>query len=95
VEELLMNPTQRIVYSAGNGEVEVYEVQIPEEWTGRTLGELLQPLKNCYPVALSRAGKSSLPDTATVLQAGDMLNFSSTFEGMGSMMARLFNKAEA
>ena len=95
VEELLMNPTQRMVYSAGNGEVEVYEVQIPEEWTGRTLGELLQPLKNCYPVALSRAGKSSLPDTGTVLQAGDMLNFSSTFEGMGAMMARLFNKAEA
>jgi trk system potassium uptake protein TrkA len=95
VEELLMNPTQRMVYSAGNGEVEVYEVQIPEEWTGRTLGELLQPLKNCFPVALSRAGKSSLPDTGTVLQAGDMLNFSSTFEGMGAMMARLFNKAEA
>ena len=46
VEELLMNPSQKMVYSAGNGEVEVYEVQIPEEWNGRTLGELLDPLKN-------------------------------------------------
>jgi trk system potassium uptake protein TrkA len=95
VEELLMNPTQRMVYSAGNGEVEVYEVQSPEEWAGRTLGELLQPLKNCYPVALSRAGKSFLPDTDTVLEAGDLLNFSSTFEGMGAMMNRLSKKAEA
>jgi trk system potassium uptake protein TrkA len=95
VEELLVNPTQRMVYSAGNGEVEVYEVQIPEEWTGRTLGELLQPLKNCYPVALSRAGKSSLPDAATVLLAGDLLNFSSTFEGMGALMNRLLKRGEA
>lgn len=95
VEELLMNPSQRMVYSAGNGEVEVYEVQIPDEWNGRTLGELLEPLKNCYPVALSRAGKAFLPEMGTMLQSGDLLNFSSTFEGMGEMMARLSRKAEA
>jgi trk system potassium uptake protein TrkA len=95
VEELLMNPTQRMVYSAGNGEVEVYEVQIPDEWSDRTLAELLQPLKECFPVALSRAGKSSLPDLQVELQEGDLLSFSSTFEGMRAMMARLSNKAEA
>lgn len=95
VEELMMNPTQRMVYSAGNGEVEVYEVQIPEEWHGRTLGELLDPLKSCYPVALSRAGKSFLPVGDTELQSGDLLNFSSTFEGMRAMMARLNQKVEA
>ena len=95
VEELMMNPTQRMVYSAGNGEVEVYEVQIPEEWHSRSLGELLEPLMNCYPVALSRAGKAFLPEMGTSLQAGDLLNFSSTFEGMGAMMARLSRKAEA
>lgn len=91
----MMNPTQRMVYSAGNGEVEIYEVQIPEEWNGRTLEELLEPLKNCYPAALSRAGKSFLPEAEMSLQAGDLLNFSSTFEGMRAMMARLNGKAEA
>lgn len=95
VEELMMNPTQRVVYSAGNGEVEVYEVQIPEEWDGRTLAELLEPLPNCYVVALSRAGKAFLPNPETSLRAGDLLNFSSTFEGMRAMMARLSKKAEA
>ncbi|HEX5836477.1 MAG TPA: TrkA family potassium uptake protein [Anaerolineales bacterium] len=95
VEELMMNPTQRMVYSAGNGEVEVYEVQIPGEWNGRTLGELLQPLEECFPVAISKAGKSSLPDLQMELQEGDLLNFSSTFEGMRAMMARLSGKAEA
>jgi trk system potassium uptake protein TrkA len=95
VEELLMNPSQRMVYSAGNGEVEVYEVRIPEEWDGRTLGELLEPLKQCYPVALSRAGRSSLPDSGMKLQTGDMLNVSSTFEGIGELTARLSKKEGA
>jgi trk/ktr system potassium uptake protein len=95
VEELLINPSQRAVYSAGNGEVEVYEMPIPEEWNGHTLNELLGPLKNCYPVALSRAGRSSLPEANTKLQTGDLLNVSSTFEGIGALTARLSKKAEA
>ncbi|HSL46005.1 MAG TPA: TrkA family potassium uptake protein [Anaerolineales bacterium] len=94
VEELLMNPSQRMVYSAGNGEVEVYEAQIPEEWQGRTLGELLEPLEQCFPVALSRAGRSSLPDANIRLQTGDLLNVSSTFEGIGALTARLSRKPE-
>jgi len=95
VEELLMNPSQRMVYSAGNGEVEVYELQIPEQWDGHTLGELLDPLRDCYPVALSRAGRSSLPEAGTKLQTGDMLDVSSTFEGIGALTARLSKEAEA
>ena len=95
VEELLMNPSQRMVYSAGNGEVEVYEMQIPKEWDGRTVGALLQPLKDCYPVALSRAGRSFLPDAGMQMQTGDMLNVSSTFEGIGALTTRLSQKAEA
>lgn len=95
VEELLMNPTQRMVYSAGNGEVEVYEVQIPEEWDGRSLGELMEPLKQCYPVALSRAGRSSLPEAKATLQTGDLLAVSSTYEGIGALTARLSRQAEA
>jgi trk system potassium uptake protein TrkA len=94
VEELLMNPSQKAVYSAGNGEVEVYEVIIPENWNGHTLGQLLDALKQCYPVALSRAGRASLPEMETVLQTGDLLNVSSTFEGIGALTARLSNKAE-
>lgn len=96
VEELLMNPAEKVVYSTGNGEVEVYEVRIPERWDGVTMGELLSPLKQCYPVALTRAGRASLPDAGTKLQTGDLLNVSSTFEGISALTARLSsNKAEA
>jgi trk system potassium uptake protein TrkA len=94
VEELLMNPSQRMVYSAGNGEVEVYEVQIPDGWNGRTLGDLLSPLTQCYPVALSRAGHALLPELTLRLQADDLLDVSSTFEGIGELTARLSIKAE-
>ena len=95
VEELLMNPMQKVVYSPGNGEVEIYEVLIPEEWNNRTLGELLDKLNGCYPVALSRAGRAFLPESNTMLQEGDLLNVSSTFEGIGALTARLSKKAEA
>jgi len=93
VEEMLMNPSEKVVYSAGNGEVEIYEVRIPEEWSGRTLGELLSPLKECRPVALTRAGRASLPEVGTKLQEDDLLNVSSTFEGIRMLTERLSSKA--
>lgn len=95
VEELLMNPLQKVVYSPGNGEVEIYEVVIPEEWNNRTLGEMLDQLNGCYPVALSRAGRASLPEADTMLHEGDLLNVSSTFEGILALTSRLSRKAEA
>ncbi len=95
VEELLINPSQRMIYSAGNGEVEVYEIIIPETWSGSTLGKLLEPLKQCFPVAVSRAGRSALPELGTVLQSGDALNISTTYDGIGALTARLSEKAEA
>ena len=95
VEELLTNPVQKTVYSAGNGEVEVYEVTIPEHWEGLMLGALLHPLPQCYPVALTRAGRSVLPEAALKLQPGDVLNVSSTFEGIRELTARLEKKEKA
>ncbi len=94
VEELLTNPSQKMVYSAGNGEVEVYEVIIPETWNGRTLGELLKSLAQCYPVALTRAGRSSLPEAGTELKTGDVLDVSSTFEGIGALTSRLMESVK-
>ncbi|HET6846291.1 MAG TPA: TrkA family potassium uptake protein [Anaerolineales bacterium] len=95
VEELLTNPQQKTVYSAGNGEVEVYEVTIPEGLKGSTIADLLKTLPQCYPVAITRAGRSMLPSADLRLEPGDVLNVSSTFEGIGLLTARLEKKAEA
>jgi trk system potassium uptake protein TrkA len=94
VEELLINPAEKVVYSAGNGEIEIYEVRIPKEWEDRTLSELLENNKECRPVALTRAGRSSLPDATTVLQADDLLNVSSTFEGIRALTTCLSRKGK-
>jgi len=94
VEEMLMNPSEKVVYSAGNGEVEIYEIRIPDEWNDHTVGDLLGTLKECRPVALTRAGRSFIPDAETKFQSGDLLNVSSTFAGIGVLTARLSNKAE-
>jgi len=95
VEEVLMNPSEKVVYSAGNGEVEIYEVRIPDEWNKHTLGELMEPLKECRLVALTRAGRACLPDMEIELQADDLLNVSTTFEGISALTARLSKEAEA
>jgi trk system potassium uptake protein TrkA len=95
VEELLTNPVQKMVYSTGNGEVEVYEFVMPEHWKGLTVGELLIPLPQCYPVALTRAGRSVLPRADMRLEPGDVLDVSSTVEGIGLLAARLEKKAKA
>jgi len=50
----------RTVFSAGNGEVEIYEVTLPEAWRGRRLHELAS-CEGCALVALTRAGKAVLP----------------------------------
>ncbi len=95
VEELLTNPSQKMVFSAGNGEVEVYELVVPDLWNGRKLGEMLSGLTECYPVALTRAGKSLLPSADIELQRGDVFHISSTFDGIGLLNARLELKGEA
>jgi trk system potassium uptake protein TrkA len=95
VEELLTNPAQKTVYSAGNGEVEVYELIVPDAWSGHSLGELLDSATQIYPVAVTRAGRSFLPDTSIVLEGGDVVHVSSTFEGIGTLYARLSKKGEA
>lgn len=94
VEELLTNPAQKTVYSAGNGEVEVYELIVPDGWAGHPLGELLESPTPVYPVAVTRAGRSFLPDTSILLEAGDIVHVSSTFEGIGALYARLTKKGE-
>jgi len=93
VEELLNNPSHKAVYSAGNGEVEVYETIIPDAWNDHTLKELLDPIKKCYPVALARAGSSSLPEAEMRLKVDDVLYVSTTFDGIGALTARLSGKA--
>lgn len=94
-EELLTSVTSRAVFSAGNGEVEIYELIIPESWNGRTWNELCVGNSGTLPVALSRAGRAMLPTPDMQMQSGDVLNVSATFDGIKSLRARLGLGTEA
>jgi len=92
IEELLSGNAVFTVFSAGNGEVEIYEMTIPEMWNGHRLIEIINRTKQCLPVALTRAGRSSLPTDDDLLQTGDVLDVSATMEGIAALRACLAGK---
>jgi len=87
-EEMLHHNDVRTVFSAGNGEVEIYEIVIPAAWHGRRLGELLAQ-DACRAVALTRAGRATLPLAEISLEAGDMIHLSATDAGIEALYERL------
>jgi len=92
IEEMLVSASVHTVYSAGNGEVEIYELDVPQNWNGHVLGELLGRSGQYLPVALTHAGHSSLPVADTILVTGDLLNVSATAEGIATLRASLTGK---
>jgi len=89
IEELIYHTDVRMVYSAGNGEVEIYEVIVPEKWNNRTLSALLNPQSSCTVVAVTRAGRAFLPNRDTVLETGDILYLSATMAGIDGVRDQL------
>lgn len=88
IEELLYPSFAKCVFSAGNGEVEIYELSVPETWHGRSLQDLLHT-SQCVVVALTRAGKAMLPSHEERLETGDILHLSSTMEGIQALREQL------
>lgn len=88
IEQLLIHPGMQSISSAGNGEVQVYEMTVPPEWRGRKLSEFV-PLEHAIPVALARNGKGILPRPETVLEPQDILQVSSTSEGVKILRERV------
>lgn len=95
IQELLLDPSFRTIFSAGNGEVEIYEMMISPAWDEKPIGELLRGNPGCLPVALTRAGSAILPNAETLLQAGDLLNVSATFAGIKNLRSQLVSGKEA
>ena len=91
IEELLYSLEARMVFSAGNGEVELYEFLIPQLWEDRPLNDLI-PQQDCQPPALTRAGRATLPRSDTVLKQGDLLLVGATLEGITILRQRLENQ---
>jgi trk system potassium uptake protein len=88
IEQLLLHPSLQSVYAAGNGEVQIYEVSVPDGWKDRRLSELV-PAGSALPVSVARGGRALLPAGDFVLQSQDVLQVSATAEGAALLRQRL------
>lgn len=95
VQELLIDPSFRAVFSAGNGEVEMYEMYISSKWNGMSVSELLKGCSEIVTVALTRAGRAELPSQSATLNQGDILTVSATLEGVRALREKLQESKEA
>ncbi|KXK15473.1 MAG: potassium uptake protein [Chloroflexi bacterium OLB14] len=89
MQELLNDSSFRAVFSAGNGEVEMYEMYIPQKWDGMSISELMKGCAEIVSLALTRAGKAEIPSSEAVLHQGDVLTVSATFKGAKSLRTKL------
>lgn len=88
IEQLILHSELENVGAAGNGEVQFYEIDVPDEWAGRSMAELV-PAEHAIPIALTRGGKTCLPNSVFTLQAHDLLQVSATAEGASVLRKRL------
>ncbi len=90
IEELLVDTGMRTVFSAGNGEVEVYELPITAALNDHQIADLIT-CSTCKPLALTRAGKAFIPEFTTIIETGDILTVVATMDGIQSTRANLAN----
>jgi trk system potassium uptake protein len=88
LEELLYHVEMRPVFSAGNGEVEIYEFTVPEAWVGQPIYKLLPP-HDCVLAGLTRAGTALLPDMNFQFVEGDVILVSATLNGIEELRNRI------
>jgi len=89
VEEMLYHSEMRSVFSAGNGEVEIYEYSVPRELIGRKLSDLINGMANIMVVSVTRTGRASLPAGDFTLECGDVIHLSADFEGISAFRNRV------
>lgn len=84
IEQLLLHPGLRSLVAAGNGEVQLYEITVPEAWAGRALRDVL-PAGQALPSSVVRGGRALLPDPGFELHDNDLLQVSATAEGAAAL----------
>jgi len=93
IEELLYHKELRSVFSAGNGEIEIYEFTIPASWNGKRFVDLTINLQ-CHLVSITRVGVATLPDEDGIFKTGDIVLVSATMNGIQDLQKRLASNKE-
>ncbi|HMN14221.1 MAG TPA: TrkA family potassium uptake protein [Bellilinea sp.] len=88
IEELLENEDYSTLFSAGNGEVEVYEIEVPASLDGKTVKDI-SSVEEALVMSVSRTGKAHFPVQDFELKSGDLLHIGATFEGIKAFQSML------
>jgi trk system potassium uptake protein TrkA len=88
VEQLIINPGLQSVYSAGNGEVHLFEFIIPASLTGKRISDVITNTE-IIASALTHAGRTQMPKPDTLLEEHDILLVSATAQGASTLQKLL------
>jgi len=86
--EMICDDPMRVLFSPGDGEVEIDEIVAPESWHGRRLGDIL-PAEETIPVSLTRCGRAMLPSLDMLVEKGDVIHLSATPVGSAALRQQL------
>lgn len=89
----VMPTDDNVEWTVGSGEVVVIGTTAPEAYIGKPLEEVREPGKVTV-VAMSRLGRTVIPETKTVIQEGDFLHLSVLRSILPDLLARLAMKKE-
>jgi trk system potassium uptake protein TrkA len=87
-EQIILHFGLRNLGSVGNGDIQLYELNIPADWDGKPVTELV-PTDQVALGAITRGGKSQIPPANLILQEHDILQVSATSQGAGLLRQRL------
>jgi len=90
IQEMILHADIQTIFSTGNGEVEIYEISIPDGWAGKRLADLLSSPEVIF-VSIARAGHAFLPKSDCKIEKGDVVYVSSTCAGIEALRDRLAN----
>lgn len=85
--EEVLNEEARAIFSAGNGEVAIYEVTTPLAWVGKPLSAIMS--EGIVLAAITRSGRATLPRANQLIEANDLLHLSATPAAMATLSQRL------
>jgi len=88
IEEILIGVTNQPVFSAGNGEVQIFQIAVPQSWNDRRAVEMNSEGQRVV-VAVTRSGRAFVPTHDSRLQTDDIVHVSATATGMVALHEQL------
>jgi trk system potassium uptake protein TrkA len=88
IEEILIGVTNQPVFSAGNGEVQIFQIAVPQSWNDRRAVEMNTEGQRVV-VAVTRSGRAFVPAHDSRLQTDDIVHVSATAAGMVALYEQL------